>query len=1639
VDNVSEARQRGISHTMMRDVRCKDCLREVAGHEESAANGCFEYNETWAQRLVDRGGSRTDRCPRHRKLHRQAIQSMAVAYIDLQTIGEIADRTKPTGPLGGLGELPDKHEPVRQEADLAPYQFGMTDLDMLEILELLRDRRVLILKAGTGTGKSTFAPFRLLNPPDGAAIKITDFGPIVVTEPRVQATIGVARFVGEKLVRDCAWRECSLHGWFEDEHAGPVDVRCVVSDCARHIGPGFPVGYQVKGDKNHDDSCQLIYATDGTVINWLREGRLSKIGAIIVDEAHERSSNIDFILGFLKRELDRYPHLRVIVTSATFNVDFYVGYFGGPDKVARKEVPSVKSYGYGAPLFPVTEDGELPCNCDERAAHETQGLQQWLTTHWPERSGPVLEDGYREDLWATTLRLHELRFDRVLPPDDWRLDMPDALAKFVVRLVQELDRNEIHGDVLAFLATEKTIMPVVEWIKKELASSEADVYPLLATAESSLKEAALAARSRGARRRIVISTNIAETSLTVQGVRFVVDSGLICQEEWNPALATRDLPTKPHSQAGLQQRWGRVGRDGPGWVFPLYSHEQFASLARETPPGSTRTNLEQLVMKAKAGGVDDALDFPWPAAYMAPSVELDESAQHAVSTFRAEIARSVRAASANGILDADGDLTHYGKELERFSGYGSAAFAVAVMYADQLACLPEVVTALALMEDRQLLGMPKGSGRYLLPESNRWPAEWRVSAHVAHTALYEGCRDDLDLVLRVVGAWERADRDRLPWQDSVGRREWASGWWVEHELILRATDQRREVLGLLSPRMKEESKRLLEPRLFMRARAVLSRALQSLEYRLQEEGDYVLVGDPALSPVTIDRGSRSLCRASRVIALRRRTDRDGNGTMQSLIEVLPWAADEAPDPLELAGRCALHCAPRNLPDGAIDALVDFLAVWPTGGRYLAQFEEQADRKRIIQVTDYRSPFGYTAPKADGDTDPLDDDESLDDVDAIGEPMSLAAESSIAAEEATEASVRWPGGSENPEEDEEAVERLTVLDPEDSVNALEVNDDDELAALTQLPPPIDALATWREKAARTQLDRPLMTIDSSLGSGSWLVCTGYEVSNDGQISVSFASDWLAPDVTGDPSMHADLEFGAEVAVSVGPMISDGRSRYRVFYRQDRRGRFLTPERPDWRRGDPPIALDGRDTEFLGQLIEGAPLSATVVPGPSNTKTISLLPALSRHVEGAARQQHLPPGGRTNRRMPFWPAIVTEEAVDGRWARVELVHRDISSGLRHSFGVYPQTPGIDDVVITAGTEVLVQLDFGPQATLRGRPGRLAEVAERHDKQVILIGRSEGGNGAERELRSRRQLPRAVLASLLAGTTAPAWRLLSWNFYLSSHQRRIRGILSNKSGARMQHQIPVDAYQVDTKRYEIEITLPDYWVNAFTRHKAYLERLIGSPLQINRRSATARLGGRSEADRAAATLATILNTPAASVAVPQNKKGRVIGSGGEFIKTLQQVSGVWDCQFRGDTPELVVIAQTPDIILYVISEVAAVCANVRATMAVPVASASGLLIGKGGENIRRLRQQSGCAAADTTKGETIWRLRAPTQKAIYRFVELASELAPGCVLVETTIDEPPMPVRDLATDTDVTSWQTYPFSPAERKVCRVRGADN
>ena len=388
------------------------------------------------------------------------------------------------------------------------------------------------------------------------------------------------------------------------------------------------------------------------MINWLREGRLSRIGTVIVDEAHERSTNIDFIMGYLKRELPRYPHLRVIITSATFNTEFYLEYFGG-DKVERhgrsrprkrlgtacrssrtsthpKTGKMTSSPGGRTRRFPLTPQNPRDPEAFIRAHWRTRYADP---LSYPEDVSGEDDDGFTEDVWETTRKIMGLRYEESIPMDRWQERMPSEMAKFVIQLAKGLDQAGIFGDILGFLPTRKTIEPVCEEIERVLGRAyKNQVFPLISSLPKDKQKQALAKRRKGDARKIVISTNLAETSLTVEGVRFVVDSGIIAQSEWNPDLAKGGIPTKPHSQAGIKQRWGRVGRKAPGWVFPLYTKGQYLELAEDTPPGSTRDNLEALIMTAKMGGIDDVcISNGRPPSSRRPSSSISPQSRRAKS------------------------------------------------------------------------------------------------------------------------------------------------------------------------------------------------------------------------------------------------------------------------------------------------------------------------------------------------------------------------------------------------------------------------------------------------------------------------------------------------------------------------------------------------------------------------------------------------------------------------------------------------------------------------------------------------------------------------------------------------------------------------------------------------------------------------------------------------------------------------------------------------------------------------------------------------------------------------------------------------------------------------------------------------
>ncbi|WP_216916711.1 S1 RNA-binding domain-containing protein [Nocardia noduli] len=1326
----AETPKRGMSASRMRAFVCKDCQREVDGlHDQITARenrGASKaelgklraklrtrlekatYNENWALNLVERGGSRSDRCKEHRAEHRVNIQGLAVAYIDLETVGEVADRENPTGPLGGLGPLPTVHEEVEgTSCNLENIRVGMTDDHVVEMVTKLREKQILILKAGTGTGKSTFAPYRLMDPPPatltnvrpGATFaKLTDLGPIIVTEPRVQAAVGVASFVGN------------------------------VMSGAGGCGPGYPVGYQVSGDRNHDEACELIYVTDGTMINWLREGRLSRIGTVIVDEAHERSTNIDFIMGYLKRELPRYPHLRVIVTSATFNTDFYLEYFGGPANANVMDVPPEKTFGYGMPFFPnldTPEDGEddVLDRWNDPALPLTAQAQRnevdFVRTHWTSQFAEPLmypddvadrsDDGFVEDVWETTRRISDLRFKGRIPVEDWQERMPSEMAKFVIKLARGLDDAGVFGDILGFLPTKRTIEAVCDEIESSLGRAYKDqVFPLISSLPKDRQRRALAKRRMGDPRKIVISTNLAETSLTVEGVRFVVDSGIIAQSEWDPELAKGRISTKPHSQAGIKQRWGRVGRKTPGWVFPLYTKAQLLDLAEDTPPGSTRDNLEALVMTAKMGGIDDVLGFDWPAAFQPATVELDEKAKQASGVFVRELHRADHSLRVGGAVDGAGHPTSFGKELVRFQGLGSTASALAIMYADRLACVPEVSTAIALLEDTRLIGQ-----RGLLLDDFDWPDDWRLEAAERHRGLATLCEDEAELVMLITAAWEWSDKSQAPWEDSSTRQDWARQWWVNHSVLLEAAQKRQDVLAALSPAMKEEAKRFIEPALINRTRGVLTRAMAANIFLRQPENDYVAAstppsvaaqlditdpdsptGDASNTPHTPTLASRTFVveedsllkpQSKHVVALRRRESRLDN-RISSLVIAQEWAMtkpDEEPPSSIVDAMQMLIAASKYAPaDATKNEALHYIEAWPVGQRVQVELEINNGATTAKAISAPLTPFPKPKTRERQGSDSQRRRSSGPQ--PHRRPQQTEGDSGSREDITTEIRLDQRRGY-----DDEGSERAELLHADQDTGMSQAcgqcfpcrddrpEDCEQQRRPTEPGRREDLLAQWRQHATLGfDVSTPRVKVEeTSIDSAGWYEVTGYARDDEGFL-VTLRPDWRRGE-TRNAGQHPDLKAGDPVDVRVGQVFRHHGGSLRAFDRLDGEGRFILAEARSryaneqvrWR--EIATSLDRGNTDLLEILTPDAVIKATVVPARAEgTLTITLLELLHQHWSKAqdgrgARNEILQQRGRNQRRERVYTAVVDTPANANGYVTARLLHQDSELGIIHKF--------------------------------------------------------------------------------------------------------------------------------------------------------------------------------------------------------------------------------------------------------------------------------------------------------------------------------------------------------------------------------------
>lgn len=447
---------------------------------------------------------------------------------------------------------------------------GETD----RLVELIRTHRVVVVAGETGSGKTTQLPKLALAAGQGAA------GMIGCTQPRRIAARSVARRVAEEL----------------------------------NTPLGDAVGYQVRFDDRASESTAIKFMTDGILLAETQADRwLSAYDTLIVDEAHERSLNIDFLLGLLKRLLARRDDLKVIVTSATIDTARFAAFFDD------------------APVVDI-----------------------------PGRAFPV-----------------ERRYRPLADRQRHARDLNQAL----VDTVGEITREDGQGDILVFLPGEREIRDAHKALSEQRLR-HTEILPLYARLSAKDQDRVF---KPGVGRRIVLATNVAETSLTVPRIRYVIDAGTARVSRYSPRSKVQRLEIEPIARANAEQRAGRCGRVGPGVCYRLYDEADFQARPAFADPEILRSSLANVILRMLSLGLGEVERFPF----------VDPPADRAIREGLQQLAE-LKA------ITADNRLTPIGRQMARFPvDVQLARMLVEAQSLDSLRELLVIVAFLGIQDPRE--------------------------------------------------------------------------------------------------------------------------------------------------------------------------------------------------------------------------------------------------------------------------------------------------------------------------------------------------------------------------------------------------------------------------------------------------------------------------------------------------------------------------------------------------------------------------------------------------------------------------------------------------------------------------------------------------------------------------------------------------------------------------------------------------------------------------------------------------------------------------------------------------------------------------------------------------------------------------
>lgn len=491
-----------------------------------------------------------------------------------------------------------------------------------QIRELIVNNPVIVVCGETGSGKSTQLPKLCLELGRGVD------GSIAHTQPRRLAARALANRVADEL----------------------------------HSSIGDVVGYRVRFDQQLRAESRLQFVTDGLLLAELENDRfLDAYDTIIIDEAHERSLNIDLLLGHLKGLIKRRPDLRVIITSATIDPDRFSRFF------------------------------------DDATIIEVSGRTYPVDVIYQ----PVLDDKGRE-----------ISLDG---------GSPDILNEPIVSALEDAFKHG-DGDALVFLPGEREIRLLCEAAAKKFRG-QAEVLPLFARLERADQDRVF---KPGAKRRIVVATNVAETSVTVPRIRYVIDAGYARINRYSPGRRIARLALEKISQAAAEQRKGRSGRVRAGICYRLYSEDDFEARDEFTDPEILRSSLADVILRLEVLGLGGVEDFPF----------LDPPEPRRISD-------GFRLLEELGALDSERHITSIGRKLSRMPV--DVRLGRMLIAAQQQQCVSEMITLTAALS---------------IPDPRIVPAERMQQARERHREI-ENPESDFLTLLDLDRQWSAITGDRV--------------------------------------------------------------------------------------------------------------------------------------------------------------------------------------------------------------------------------------------------------------------------------------------------------------------------------------------------------------------------------------------------------------------------------------------------------------------------------------------------------------------------------------------------------------------------------------------------------------------------------------------------------------------------------------------------------------------------------------------------------------------------------------------------------------------------------------------------------------------------------------------------------------